>query len=44
MTLDPIAAIRSFNRFYTRRIGVLEEAYLGTPLGVAEGRVLYEIA
>ena len=44
MTLDPIAAIRSFNRFYTRRIGVLEEAYLGTPLSVAEGRVLYEIA
>ena len=44
MTLDPIAAIRGFNRFYTRRIGVLEEAYLGTSLSVAEGRVLYEIA
>lgn len=44
MTPDPIAAIRGFNRFYTRRIGVLEEAYLGTPLSVAEGRVLYEIA
>jgi len=40
---DPIAAIRGFNRFYTRRIGVLEEAYLGAPLSVAEGRVLYEI-
>lgn len=44
MTPDPIAAIRGFNRFYTRTIGVLEEAYLGTPLSVAEGRVLYEIA
>ena len=41
---DPIAAIRGFNRFYTRRIGVLEEAYLGAPMSVAEGRVLYEIA
>lgn len=41
---DPIAAIRGFNRFYTRTIGVLEEAYLGTPMSVAEGRVLYEIA
>lgn len=41
---DPIAAIRGFNRFYTRRIGVLEEAYLGAPFSVAEGRVLYEIA
>ena len=44
MTPDPIAAIRGFNRFYTRTIGVLEEAYLGTPMSVAEGRVLYEIA
>ncbi|CAN5816094.1 helix-turn-helix domain-containing GNAT family N-acetyltransferase [soil metagenome] len=44
MTPDPIAAIRAFNRFYTGTIGVLEEAYLGTPLSVAEGRVLYEIA
>ncbi len=41
---DAIAAIRGFNRSYTRTIGVLEEAYLGTPLSVAEGRVLYEIA
>jgi DNA-binding MarR family transcriptional regulator/GNAT superfamily N-acetyltransferase len=41
---DPVAAIRRFNRFYTRRIGALDEAHLGAPFGLAEGRVLYEIA
>ncbi len=43
---DPVAvdAVRHFNRFYTRAIGVLEKDYLGTPYTVAEGRVLYEIA
>jgi len=42
--LDPVAAVRRFNRFYTRAIGVLEKGYLGTPYTVAEGRVLYEVA
>ena len=42
--LDPVAAVRRFNRFYTRAIGVLEKGYLGSPYTVAEGRVLYEIA
>ena len=41
---DPIAAVRRFNRFYTRRIGALDEAHLGEPYGLAEGRVLYEVA
>lgn len=41
---DPIAAVRRFNRFYTRQIGALDEAHLGGPYGLAEGRVLYEIA
>lgn len=41
---DAIAATRRFNRFYTRRIGALDEAHLGEPFGLAEGRVLYEIA
>jgi DNA-binding MarR family transcriptional regulator len=41
---DSVAAVRRFNRFYTRAIGVLEKGYLGTPYTVAEGRVLYEIA
>ncbi|WP_304165867.1 bifunctional helix-turn-helix transcriptional regulator/GNAT family N-acetyltransferase [Phenylobacterium aquaticum] len=41
---EPVAAIRRFNRFYTRQIGALDEAHLGEPFGLAEGRVLYEIA
>ena len=44
MLKDPIAAIRRFNRFYTRRIGALDEAHLGSPYGLAEMRVLYEVA
>ncbi len=42
--MSDVAAIRRFNRFYTRRIGALDEAHLGEPFGLAEGRVLYEIA
>jgi DNA-binding MarR family transcriptional regulator/GNAT superfamily N-acetyltransferase len=43
-TTNPVTAVRRFNRFYTRAIGVLDRGYLGTPYTVAEGRVLYEIA
>jgi DNA-binding MarR family transcriptional regulator/N-acetylglutamate synthase-like GNAT family acetyltransferase len=43
---DPhrVAAVRRFNRFYTRQIGVLRRTYLGSPYSLAEMRVLYEIA
>jgi DNA-binding MarR family transcriptional regulator/GNAT superfamily N-acetyltransferase len=41
---DNIAAVRRFNRFYTGRIGALDEAHLGAPYGLAEVRVLYEVA
>ena len=43
-TADPVAAVRRFNRFYTRAIGLLDKGYLGTSYTLTEGRVLYEIA
>src|SRR6476661_8642879 len=39
-----IPAVRAFNRFYTRQIGVLRDGLLKSPFSLAEVRVLYEIA
>jgi DNA-binding MarR family transcriptional regulator/GNAT superfamily N-acetyltransferase len=39
-----VAALRQFNRFYTREIGTLREGLLGSDYSLAEARVLYELA
>lgn len=40
---DLIERIRSFNRFYTNIIGLLDQHFLDSPFSLIEGRVLYEI-
>ena len=39
-----IEAVRRFNRFYTRRLNLLQEGRLYDPYSLAEARVLYELA
>ncbi len=39
-----VAQVRRFNRFYTRRLRLLERGHLGSSLTLSEVRVLYELA
>ena len=47
MSTDPIphvAIVREFSRFYTRRLGTLDEGLLETSWSLTEARVIFELA
>lgn len=41
---DRVEAVRHFNRFFTRQIGVLREGLLHSPYSLTESRIIFELA
>ncbi|MDN3024509.1 bifunctional helix-turn-helix transcriptional regulator/GNAT family N-acetyltransferase [Streptomyces sp. S.PB5] len=41
---EHVAALRRFNRYFTRRIGALDDHYLGQDRPLGEARLLFEVA
>ena len=39
-----VSAVRHFNRFFTRQIGVLREGLLHSPYPLTEARIIFELA
>ena len=44
VSAEDVKALRRFNRYFTRRIGVLDDHYLGQDRPLGEARLLFEIS
>ncbi|MCZ4516654.1 MarR family transcriptional regulator, partial [Streptomyces sp. ActVer] len=43
VSAEHVTTLRRFNRYFTRRIGVLDDHYLGQDRPLGEARLLFEI-